>query len=325
MTDPLERLVNLAMCLASSGEAVRWDRVREVVPGYPEGQDTDAFLRMFERDKEHLRAAGLEIEVVEGDGGAAYRVDVARTYGPSVRLAPDEIAALRAVGWALASDEGFPYPEDLRLALAKLLPEIGEAPAAATRVADEAPGEQGRAVASLTAAAETRKRVSFAYVNALGEDKAHEVEPYGLFLRDGRWYLVGRDARIDEVRVYAVARIRALEVETSRPKSPDFERPEDFDVRRYAGLPFQYGPGEVFEARIRFSPVDAWRANGLAGDAGRLTEEADGSLLWSVEARDARRLAQWVVENGPGLTLEGPVGAVEALRAGLAEAVAAHD
>ena len=133
----------------------------------------------------------------------------------------------------------------------------GDVPAAA-RLADEDPGQQGSAVAQLSDAAGRGKSVGFDYTNSHGVSAPHRVEPYGLFLHDGRWYLVGRDVEKDEPRTYTVARMSDIEVNRSRPKSPDFERPADFDVASFVRLPFQYGPAESeFEALVRFDATGA--------------------------------------------------------------------
>lgn len=325
MADALERLVNLALYLAAAHGPVTAEEVRTEVGGYPPDQDHDAFLRMFERDKEDLRAAGLAIEVVDSETAQAYRLDSRDTYAAEVELSEADVAVLRAVGAALTRDEGFPYADDLALALAKTMPGVEAAPRSAARIADEDPSAQGVHVAELTAAARARKRVRFGYTNALGEAREHEAEPYGLFLREGRWYLVARDVGVDDVRVYAVSRMDGVRAESKRPKTPDFERPAAFDVLSYVAQPFQYGPGEPFEALVRFDPAHAWRAPALTAGAGSLSGNADGSVDWTVDARDRRRLARWTVEHGPGIGLVAPPSAVEELRTGLAATVAAHE
>jgi predicted DNA-binding transcriptional regulator YafY len=85
-------------------------------------------------------------------------------------------------------------------------------------------------------------------------DVVRTVDPLGLVLKAGRWYLVARCA--EHVRTYRVAQILDLEVLTAR-----FERPEgfelaaywrrylaDFEVRRHRGL-----------ADVRLSPRGAER------------------------------------------------------------------
>ncbi len=321
MAEALERLVNLAMYLASARAPVTWEQVRAHVDGYPAHQDQAAFLRMFERDKEDLREAGL---VIESDADGAYRLDAAATFASEISLSAAETATVRAVGAAFLDDESFPFSDDLRIALAKVATSVqaDHAPVV-SRLAEEQPGRQGASVALLDRAILARKRVEFRYVNAAGERKRHSVEPFGLFLRDGRWYLVGRDRDLDKVRLYAVLRIQSIQANRVRPKSPDFDRPTDFDVRSFIALPFQYGR-DPFEASVRFEPAHAWRTRTLTTGSGTLDEADDGSIEWTIAARDPERLMRWVVENGPGLTLISPTGLVRELRERCAQVAARH-
>jgi len=301
----IERLVNLALYLAAAAGPVTRDRVRSEVEGYPDSsdQDAEAFQRMFERDKDALRDAGFSIN---SDPEGRYWLDSAATFASNIDLSAQESAAVRAVGTALLDDPAFPFAEELRFALAKIATVIDtpDAPSIA-RIADERPADQGSAVATLNRAASARKVVHFDYTNSTGQHKTHAVEPYGLFVRDGRWYVVGRDSDINEVRVYAVSRMARLTANVSRPKSADFDRPADFDVVRFINLPFQYG-NDPFEATVRIEPEIAWRAPSLTAGAGVLRELPDGALEWTIVARDRARLMRWLVEMGPGLSALDP-------------------
>ncbi len=276
---------------------------------------------MFERDKDDLRAMGL---CIESDSEGTYRLDTSATFAEKIELSAAETAAVRAVGLALLDDPAFPFAEDLRFALAKIATAVEQpdAPVMAS-TADERPADQGAAVATLERAVTVRKRVTFEYVNSLGESKHHEVEPYGLFVRDGRWYLVGRDIIIDQPRTYTIARLDELVVESGRPKTPDFERPADFDVARFIHLPFQYGP-EAFEVELRFDSANAWRARGLSAGVGTLESAPDSTVVWRVAARNPRRLMRWVVENGPGITIVTPPRLAEELATALACVAETH-
>ncbi|MBW6469232.1 MAG: helix-turn-helix transcriptional regulator [Anaerosomatales bacterium] len=320
MVDAVERLVNLALFLAAARGPVSAEQVRAEVIGYPEGQDEAAFLRMFERDKDELRGLGLAIEATP-DG--RYRLDAERTFVSGLDLAPEDEAALRAAAVVLLDDPSFPFAGDLRYALAKVSGIADLDVPAAAHLADEHPEAQGETAATLAASAAACKRVTFVYTNTAGRSAPHTVEPYGLFLNAGRWYLVGRDTVRQEERVYAVARMEDITPNTARPRSTDFERPVDFDVSEYIGLPFQYGPGELFDAVVKFAPSVTWRAPALTGGAGELRPEGD-DLCWHVTARDAARLARWVIAHGPGLAIESPPEAVDLARSGLAGVADAH-
>lgn len=321
MADAVERLINLALFFDARAE-VTADEVRASVEGYPQDQDEATFKRMFERDKEHLRDWGLVI--VSEVGGESYRLDRDASFAHEVDLSPAEAAALRAVGISMLADPAFPFADDLRSALVKLATGLGEpvAPSAA-HSADESPAEQAETVAMLRDAISARKRVGFAYTNSAGERKHHDVEPYGIFAREGRWYLVARDPEHDQQRVYTVSRMESAAPNREQPKHPDFERPLSFDVGAFIGLPFQYG-NDSFDAVLRFDPDSSWRSDALTAGIGEIEWAEDDSVLWRVKARSRRRLAQWVVENGPGVELVAPAGLEDELRDGLAEVIAAH-
>jgi predicted DNA-binding transcriptional regulator YafY len=326
MTEAVERLVNLALFIAKAGpRGVTADACRGV-EGYPGDQDEAAFLRMFERDKEQLRAAGFAIEVDEA--GRRYSLDRAATYRHPVTFTREEATLLKAVGVAMLGDESFPFADDLRLALAKLMTDVPDVPAPDVGAlgADESPREQGAAVAAIAAAADARKRVAFAYTNARGESRHHDVEPYGLFLRDGRWYLVARDPSLDEIRTYAVARMATVEPNTRAPKTSDFDRPPGFEVRAWIALPFQYGAPGVPRvlAAMRLSGQAVRRVATLTAEQGTFLPAGRGVLTWRIMVSDPVALASWVVASGPGIELTGPPEAVEAMRAGLANVVESH-
>lgn len=323
-----ERIVNLALYLASALHPVSAREIAAQVAGYSDDQSDAAFGRMFERDKDDLRRAGFVIEVDRSDETERYRFNADATFSGTVELGPVEAVELRAASAAMLADPSFPYTDDLRLALAKVTAAsggpIGSASAIRTSLsADEDPAEQGAAVAELTAALAARKRASFSYTGAAGRASRRQVEPWGLFARDGRWYLVAMDPAADGVRVFAIARIEELEVERSRPKTPDFDPPEDFDVRAWMLMPFQYG-SRTLEATLKFTGAAARRASALTSGQGALTKKADGALIWRVPVADENLLARWIAMNGPGIEVVAPPSLRDALATGLRKAVALH-
>lgn len=328
MPDPAERLVNLALFLAAAREPVSAAQVQAQVAGYPAGQVEATFLRMFERDKEDLLSAGLVLEVVRSGDTERYRLDRGATFAGDVVLEPEETVLVRTAGAAMLADPSFPFAEDLRMALAKVSAAAGsgDAPPAATAVsmlADEDPALQAEAVAALARALTARKVVTFAYTNLEGRCAVREVEPLGVFAREGRWYLVGKDRDANGMRVFAVARTEDLAVNAARPKSPDFEAPDDFDIREWMALPFQWG-AERTPALLMLTGQAAARAGAMTSAQGVLEPGADGALLWRVDVAEPRALAGWAIANGPGIEVLAPAKARDALAAGLQEVATAH-
>jgi proteasome accessory factor B len=327
VVDATERIVNLALYLAAAHRPVSATEIAAHVPGYPPAQSSDAFGRMFERDKEDLRAAGLVICLDRSGEVERYRFDDDATFAETVGLTPLEAVELRTAAAAMLADESFPFSEDLRPAILKVVAATrspaGHADAIVPSAsADETPAAQGAAVAELTRAVTDRKRVRFAYTGASGRHSQRDVEPWGLFARDGRWYLVAYDTAAGDTRVFAVPRMAGTVV-APRPKTPDFEPPADFDVARYMLMPFQYGP-RAMEAVVRLTGPAARRAAALTRGQGSLSREADGAYLWRVAVASAPLFARWVVGAGPGVGIVGPAELGADLRAGLREVVRLH-
>lgn len=330
MTDAVERLVNLAITIASAPSPITASQLRDRVAGYPPGQDDAAFQRMFERDKEALRAAGLVFAVDRSGEVESYRLDEGATFAPRVELSAEDATVIRAAGAAMLSDPSFPRAADLRLALAKLsaaaenapVPLTGPAPVLAL-TADEDPESQATLAATLMDAVRARKTTAFRHGPAPSVRRSRRVDPYGLFARDGRWYLVGRDHDADAIRVFALVRMTDVGVESRRPGEHDFEPPPGFDVSAWMLHPFQFG-GTRFEARLRFTGVAAWRAHVLAAGQGTLCDEPDGSVTWRVPAADAGSLARWAIAQGPGVAIEAPEESRRVTADGLARVVDAH-
>jgi proteasome accessory factor B len=322
-----ERIVNLAFYLAAAHRPVSAADIQAHVPGYPAGQTPEAFGRMFERDKDDLRAAGLVITLDRTTEVERYRLDETETFADTVALTPLEAVELRMACAAMLADDSFPFTDDLRPAIAKLVAAArtpaGSADAVvASASADESPETQGAAVATLAGAIAARKRVSFGYVGAQGRDSQREVEPWGVFARDGRWYLVAFDPAIAGTRIFAVSRVSDLSV-APRPRTPDFELPAGFDVAAYVLMPFQYGPHAV-EATLRFAGPAARRAQALVAGQGALRADADGSFTWTVPVAREELLARWALTNGPGIEVIAPASLAARVRDGLEEVARLH-
>ena len=94
--------------------------------------------------------------------------------------------------------------------------------------------ELGEIYATLEAATRMRKRVTLTYQAATnGLTTRRDLDPYAMVYREGAWLVVGWCHLRQEVRSFRVDRIHEA-VMAPKPKSPDFERPADFDVKSYA-------------------------------------------------------------------------------------------
>lgn len=320
--DSSERLVNLALYLSRDRSFSTIDDIRFGVEGYDREGSTEAFERMFEHDKDNLRAAGLTIQVDEATQG--YRIDPALSFASEIALEPREAAMIRAVGGLILADEEFPLKRDLRLALAKIGSSIGGLDALAKAVPSASSDSADPRVAVFEDAINRSKHVTFVYAKPDGSTDERTLEPYGLARFAGAWYVVGYDRMRENIRMFKIDRASDVAVNPRLPKSEDFERPAEFDVADHLGLEFQFGIEGPHQVELRVEPGAARIVRRFMERSGSLHEEEGGLLVWRVEVTDTAALIRWVIANGPGIEILSPPRLVESLRSALDRVEVSH-
>lgn len=240
-----ERLLDLVALLLEAKEPVSWARLRELFPDdYGQGSE-EAAQRKFERDKAELLELGVPLQYVTDDDEAqGYVVDKAAYYLPDLALAADELAVLYAAGAAALAQGLFPGKDALQAALRKIAFFGGPPakPSVRVQLNELEPVRVSSTLEQLWAAIAARKTVGLTYYSPRQDGVSRRlVNPYGLALRRGSWSLVGHCHLRGAVRTFLVHRIRTLDVNTQRPKSPDFEVPAGFAVDEHvASWPWQH-------------------------------------------------------------------------------------
>ncbi|MEZ4367562.1 MAG: WYL domain-containing protein [Kofleriaceae bacterium] len=284
--DRSKRLLDLVMLLLRARSPVTFREIRDQFPSY-QTTNVEAGLRAFERDKADLLELGVPVRYITPeeddaleDGG--YAIDFKRFRLPEVRLTTDEVSALVLAASVARAIPGGAYPKIVDLALKKLafdLPELPDTPlefprAGGARAGDDAvlvhfPEQRAPAreamsehFATLEAATRFHKRVTISYqAAATGAATRREVDPYALAYRDAAWLMVGWCHLRQEVRSFRVDRIGEC-VMAPKPKSPDFERPDGFDVRAYVQRsPWTFASEPVEEVELELSADAADVAN----------------------------------------------------------------
>ena len=96
-TPPAARLLNLVIALMNTPLRMTKEEIRSSVAGYDDAATVEAFERMFERDKDSLRALGVPIVTVDASGHAqemGYRIDKDAYALQEVDLTPAELGVL---------------------------------------------------------------------------------------------------------------------------------------------------------------------------------------------------------------------------------------
>jgi predicted DNA-binding transcriptional regulator YafY len=234
-------------------------QVRGRVSARALADDLDVSLRTVYRDVEALSSAGIPIYATRGRTGGFALVDGYRSR-PST-LTGDEAEALFLTGLPGPAAElglgGVLAATELKL-LAGLPPELRER---AARIRDrfhlDAPGwlretDPPPHLALIADAAWTQRRVQVRYErsNRVVVDRC--LDPLGIVLKAGTWYVVANADGSRSPRTYRVSRVReALTLDET------FERPDDFDLQaHWADYQLDYAR-RVFRgsATVRLSPA----------------------------------------------------------------------
>lgn len=215
------RLVNVLLLLQTRSRMTAGELAEEL----------EVSVRTIYRDVEALAEAGVPIYAERGPHGGVRLVDGYRTR--LTGLTPDEAEAVFLSGLPGPAAElglGTVVAAARLKVMAALPPELR---ARAGRVAErfhlDAPGwfresEPVPHLEALAGAVWENQRVSIRYERG---ERAGEVErtldPLGLVLKAGIWYLVARSG--ESLRTYRVSRVREVSLAGER-----FERPADFDL-----------------------------------------------------------------------------------------------
>lgn len=308
--DRTERLLDLVALFLDAREPVSWAALRRAFPEDYDSGAIESAERKFERDKAELLELGVPLEYIpEEDGsGGGYRVDRAAYYLPEPDLEPDELAMLYAAGSAALASGAFPGRSDLAWALRKIgLFTDGEQRPLPVRM-DFGGAQSGPQLAAhleqLRAAGMARKWVELDYASPRGRT-FRRVDPYGLALRRGIWSLVGFCHLRHGIRTFHVHRIQSLKTNPQRPRSPDFELPEDLRIEDYvAAHPWQHRFHPAMAVWLRLEGPCAALADRLF--PGATVERAGEAAEVLVQASFLDGLLRYVLSLSPDVRVLGP-------------------
>ncbi len=338
-----ERLLNLISVLMKSPLPVPWAEIRGRVEGYDDDADDASLKRRFERDKEELRTKGIpvEFEKTAAAPNGGYVIDSKTFFLPPVRIEPDEALTLSAVAGGLSGAKDV-ICREARSALLKLVASAPDQALALDSSDDStllalglpsgAKTDENRF--ALSSALALRMPVSFRYQSLARKKPAPvTVDPYGLAVWGGRFYLVGHSHEHDEIRVWNFGRITSQIKPAGESRCYDI--PANFNVRRYVGIAEWQFPtksaslNDAIEAKILFHPDIAWmieesRDAGASSSGEDFRRRKDGWGELTSRVTDPRSLVRWTLKFGEKARIAGPPSIVKIAREILAEAIEQH-
>ena len=278
-------------------------------------QTTGVTTRTIRRDLEALQEAGFPIYDVADDVPKRWKLDVR----PFRRLDDTAftLAELSALYFSRKLVECFalpPFGQDLRSAFAKLeaalgprmrqfldrLPDVIQAKAPPARRLDDR--QQRDTIGRLLDALLHQRRLDMRYHSRSSRrEKSYRIDPYRLAYADGGLYLFAYVPRYEQVRTFAVERIRRL-----TPLDDTFEPVEDLgDAAFPHSLGIHQGAPERVELEFAaelapYVQERIWHPSQKVG-AGQ-----DGSLTVTMDVCHDGALRSWILSFGPGVRVTAP-------------------
>ena len=225
MSRKSERLVNLVIALLATKRYLTKSEIFRTIEGY-EGS-SESMERMFERDKDELRALGIEIEVSALDplfeDEIGYRIRFEDYVMDHSGFTTNEIAymSLAAQVWKEEALSEIAQHAMRKLAGLASPIDISEIPAIAP-VLINAPKFLNEIIDCIS----KRRTIEFVYLDSEMKTQSRQVNVYSYFSYKGNWYFSGLDVRKMEIRTFKCDRIVG-DVSVSKG-SKMYEIPEEY-------------------------------------------------------------------------------------------------
>ncbi len=290
-----ERQLNLVICLLAARRFLARETIRASVLGY-QGLSDAAFQRMFERDKDDLRDLGIPIETgsndVLFDDEPGYRILPGDFELPPVEFNHSEQVVL---GIAAHVFDGAALAPQATAAVGKLRAagvELGSSDLVQARL-----GGDDETVGIVWQALIDRRRIRFDYRETA---QTRQIEPWGVLVRRGVWYVYGQDLGREAPRMFRLSRVVGT-VEALEP-SGAYELPARSVVEAAAASLEPAGVTDTALIAIRGSAAPALRRRGSATDA----PAPDGYVAYEVPYGTIGEIAEQAAAAGPDALVLSP-------------------
>jgi proteasome accessory factor B len=160
-------------------------------------------------------------------------------------------------------------------------------------------------VSRLAGAVTGNRRIRFGYRSiGSGARTQRDVDPYGLGLWRGAWYLVGHCHLRGDVRVFKVARIDGRVQVIGSGEAPAFQVPVSFRLDDHLGREaWDFGDGSPMTVRLRVATT----VGGIAAIPGAREVGRDAAAATvDVEVRRPEALLTWILSHGGEVSVVEP-------------------
>lgn len=276
--------------------------------------------RTIRRDIEALQEAGFPLYDDRAEGRRVWRLVEGYKHRVTQTFTLSELAALYFGKNLMSFLGGSPFAEDLESAFAKIREALPErALPYLSRIQElfavrpepwKDYSKKKDVIAGLIDATLHQRRARLEYYSLSSRrTKGYTVDPYRVVYHHGGLYLYARVAEYEEVRTFAVERIKRLEL-----LEQSFEIPKDFDLGAYARGAFGITGGKPESVELHFdSPAADYVRERVWHESQSLEERPDGSVALRMSVAPGPELQAWIKGFLPHVRVVAPKALKEAI------------
>jgi predicted DNA-binding transcriptional regulator YafY len=140
-----------------------------------------------------------------------------------------------------------------------------------------------------------RKIIEIDYFTMSRKEKTQrKVAPYKIWFFDGAFYLIGNCGLREDVRIFALDRIKSLKL-----TEESFEMPQDFKVEDFMQTSFGVFHGKPQNVRVRFAAeVAGYISEKVWHKTQKIEPQKDGSLIFEVRVAGTDEIKFWLMTWG---------------------------
>ncbi len=132
------------------------------------------------------------------------------------------------------------------------------------------------------------------YTMSRKKETRRRVDPYRIWFFNGTFYLIGLCHMRNEVRIFALDRIKML-----HQTQKSFEIPEDFSLDDFLGRSFGVYQGEPVHIKVWFHPdVGGYVKEKIWHQSQRIYSRDDGSIIFEAEVAGTDEIRFWIMTWG---------------------------
>jgi predicted DNA-binding transcriptional regulator YafY len=144
-------------------------------------------------------------------------------------------------------------------------------------------------------AAVSKKQIEITYYTMSRKSQTRrKIAPYKIWYFDGTFYLIANCGLREDIRIFALDRIKALTI-----TDESFTTPEDFNIDEFMRSSFGVFHGEPVHVRIWFAPdIAEYIGEKVWHDSQRLASQPDGSVIFEADVAGIEEIKYWVLKWG---------------------------